>query len=207
MIQRSPARLLRFGAIAALFVAISGCYLPLRFDAEIEMHRTGHYNAVFDGYVADIGIYDGIKRKGLKGKELREKIERVERDLRRSSDFKEAKHLREGVFKVHWQHEGDIISEKMHTFIRRNEQFLTLKYLKQEGRIIISGRKLKNTQVEQLAKIGLGTTDGKLRVLTSAKVVEHNATKVTRKKGGGHIYHWTITSFKNPAPKLVITLY
>jgi len=33
-----------------LVVGLGGCYMPIRFDAEIAIHRTGHYEMLFDGY-------------------------------------------------------------------------------------------------------------------------------------------------------------
>lgn len=195
-------------AAAAFAVAtvatVAGCYLPVRFDSEIEFQRTGLYTAIFDGYVADIGIYDELKSGKLGAAEEKEKADRIIADLTRSSDVSNAKYMQNGIFHVTWKHKGDIIAEKMHTFIRRNEAFLTLKYLEDEGRIVISGRKLKNTQVEQLEKIGLGSVDGQLRIKTAATVADHNATTVKKRKTGGFIYTWNITSFKNPAPKMVV---
>lgn len=194
----------RLAALLAVAAVLSSCYLPVRFDAEVELQRTGHYTAIFDGYVADLGIYEKLQKKELTQAEEKDKADLITADLTRSPDVKIAKYLQNGIFHVNWRHEGDVIREKMYTFIRRNEAFLTFKYLEDEGRIIISGRKLKNAQVDQLAKMGLGTTDGQLRIKTAAKVTEHNAHKVTKRKSGGFIYIWNIRSFKDPAPKLVV---
>lgn len=199
---RRPAAAAMF--TVAFIAVLTGCYLPVRFDSEVELQRTGIYTAIFDGYIADIGIYDELKSGKLGSTEEKEKVDLVITDLTRSSDVSNVKYMQNGIFHVTWKHKGDIIAEKMHTFIRRNEAFLTFKYLEDEGRIVISGRKLKDTQVEQLTKIGLGTVDGQLRIKTAAKVGEHNATSVKKRKSGGFIYTWNITSFKNPAPKMVI---
>lgn len=203
LIRRSRLPVARLLAVAFATV-LAGCYLPVRFDSEIELQRTGHYTAIFDGYVADVGIYEGLRKSELGPAEEKEKVDRIITDLTRSSDVSVAKYMQNGIFHVTWKHTGDIIAEKMHTFIRRNEAFLTLKYLEDEGRIVITGRKLKNAQVEQLSKIGLGAVEGQLRIKTAAKVSENNAAKVTKRKGGGFIYSWDITSFKDPAPKLVV---
>ena len=37
-----------------LSALLSGCYIPIRFDAEIEIHRTGAYDFKFDGYMASV---------------------------------------------------------------------------------------------------------------------------------------------------------
>ena len=31
---------------------LGGCYIPIRFDAEIEIRRNGFYDFKFDGYLA-----------------------------------------------------------------------------------------------------------------------------------------------------------
>ena len=40
---------------------LGGCYIPIRFDAEIEIHRTGHYDFIFDGYLASVELYKGLR--------------------------------------------------------------------------------------------------------------------------------------------------
>ena len=37
-----------------LSALLSGCYIPIRFDAEIEIRRTGAYDFQFDGYMASV---------------------------------------------------------------------------------------------------------------------------------------------------------
>ena len=38
-----------------------GCYMPIRFDAEIEIRRNGFYDFKFDGYLASVDLYKGLK--------------------------------------------------------------------------------------------------------------------------------------------------
>jgi hypothetical protein len=48
-------------ALVFLCGFLSGCYIPIRFDAEIEIHRTGAYDMKFDGYLASVELYKGLK--------------------------------------------------------------------------------------------------------------------------------------------------
>ena len=194
----------RLFALAFVAVAMAGCYLPIRFDSEVELQRTGYYTAIFDGYLADVGIYDELRRSKLSPADEKQKVAQVLTDLKRDSDVSVADYMQNGIFHVTWKHQGDVIQEKMYTFIRRNEAFLTFKYDEEKGEIVISGRKLKTAEVERLEKMGLGAVEGQLRVLTSARVSQQNAQQVLKRKGGGFIYVWNIKSFKDPAPKLVV---
>ena len=53
-------RILALGAFLA--AVLGGCYIPVRFDAEIELTRGGYYDMIFDGYMADVGLFDGINK-------------------------------------------------------------------------------------------------------------------------------------------------
>lgn len=203
MMNRPLFRLL---PMLGLLVMLSGCYLPLRFDAEVEIFRTGHYTAIFDGYITHVPLYEDVLNKEIDSATEKEKAEVILRDLNRNPDVSGTKYMDNGVFKVTWKHKGDIVDEKMHVFIRRNEAFLTFKYLEKEGRVFITGRKLKNKHVDQLAKLGLGGTDGQLRIKTKATVLKHNAHKVVKRKGGGFTYVWNITSFKDSPPSLMFPI-
>lgn len=45
--------------------ALAGCYLPIRFDAEIEITRNGYYEIFFDGYVTEVTLFDALRRRAL----------------------------------------------------------------------------------------------------------------------------------------------
>ena len=48
-----------------LSALLSGCYIPIRFDAEIEIHRTGAYDFKFDGYMASVELYKGLRDRKI----------------------------------------------------------------------------------------------------------------------------------------------
>ncbi len=43
-----------------VLVFLSGCYMPIRYDAEIAIHRTSHYEFNFDGYLARIELFQSF---------------------------------------------------------------------------------------------------------------------------------------------------
>ena len=113
---------------------LSGCYVPLQFDADVVINRTGHFEMAFDGDVVWSPLYDKLRRGELSRSEEREKVETIKKDLERDGAFSEIEYERQGTFKVRWRKAGDLLQSKMISFIRRNERLLTLKYLKDYGR-------------------------------------------------------------------------
>ena len=61
--------------------ALSGCYLPIRFDAEIEITRNGYYEIFFDGYVTEVTLFDALRRRALSPDEEQERADNVIKGL------------------------------------------------------------------------------------------------------------------------------
>lgn len=188
-------------ALAALLTA-SGCYLPARFDAEITLDRAGYYSMVFDGYLAYLPLYQDLKDKKISPAEEKEQVELLRTDLTRDSSVSEFQYFKMGHFKVHWEKKGDLLRTKMVTFFRRNADMLSLSYVRDKREITIRGAYLRKDQQKQLEEIGLNV-QGQIRVITEARVVQHNATKVT-KRDGKPMYVWDIANVRSPAPRMVI---
>ena len=189
----------------ALFAA--GCYLPVRFDAEIEVHRTGHYGIQFDGYIVELPLYESLFKQKVGGSEEEKKVETVKTDFKRDRGTKDIQYHRRGIFRVKWQDQGDLLKAKMVTFIRRNAAMLTVSYADTTGLVSIYGASLTTENVERIAALGLGS-EGEIRLHTDAKVVTHNATSVADnpKKGPNFkTYTWKIAGFEIP-PKMTIAL-
>ena len=189
--------------MVAVVTVLDACYMPARFDAEIEITRTGYYGIIFDGYMASIPLYDGLRKKEISRAEEKKKVAVIKTDLTRDSAVKEFQYFKQGHFKVHWEKEGDILSTGMVAFLRRNQNFLSIKYVKKTGLITLQGASVMKVNAERLRDIGLGM-QGQIRVITDAKVVEHNATKV--RAGVKPIYVWDIKSLFGPSPKLLIAI-
>ena len=55
------AKAVRIAATMVLTALLAGCYLPIRFDAEIEVTRNGYYSVVFDGYLVSVPLFRGLR--------------------------------------------------------------------------------------------------------------------------------------------------
>ncbi len=199
-------RLAANAAAVLLIAALGGCYFPVRFDAEIEISRYGTYSMIFDGYLVDVPLYDGLRKGKVSGLEERRKIELLKTDLTRDSSVKEFQYFKQGHFKVHWVKSGDLLRTGMVTFVRRNENILSLTYNKKKGIITVRSTPIARVTAKRLKEIGLDM-QGQLRVKTDAPVVNHNAQKTVKdKKSGKRVYVWNIKSILDTPPKLVVVL-
>ncbi|MBF0248524.1 MAG: hypothetical protein HQL36_10715 [Alphaproteobacteria bacterium] len=164
--------------VAALCVAgavLASCYMPARFDAEIELDRQGYYSLKFDGYMVDVGLYKGLViDKTVSPAEEKEKAAIIERDFRRETSTKDFKYYREGHFKVNWERSGDLLDVKTVTFVRRNELIFHLKYVENSGYIVMEGKSLTKDNRQRLKNMGLDT-NGQIRVKTDMPIKSHNA--------------------------------
>ncbi|HEX9702439.1 MAG TPA: hypothetical protein VGA19_06265, partial [Rhodospirillales bacterium] len=196
-------------AVLALFLAatLGGCYMPIRFDSEIEIQRTGHYDFKFDGYLAKVELYKDLKERKIGPEEEKKAVEAIKTDFARDPAVKEWKYLKMGHFKVNWHNKGDLIEVKTVSFFNRSSEYLLgISYNRETRRIALSGKSLGKDVKQQLDKAGLGWT-GQIRVITDAKVVSHNATHVRdNKRLGGRYktYTWVIPNIFAPTPSLVI---
>lgn len=215
--QRVTAALSRFlpalkraASLMLVVILLSSCYLPLRFDAEIEIDRQGYYSFIFDGYLADVDFYNAIRKGEMTPAEQEERVELIRRDLERDSSTKEFAYLRKGIFKLNWQREGDLIRSRAVVFLRRNERIFDLSYNKDTRYIRLVGTAITGNQKTQLEQIGLNM-EGELRVLTDAraKVLTHNADVVkefTRAGNNMKAYIFRFPDIRRATPSMTISL-
>lgn len=90
-------------AVLVLLLVAGGCYLPVRFDAEIEVTRTGHYGIEFDGYIVDLPLYESLFKQKVGGQEEEKKVATVKADFQRDRGTKDIQYHRRGIFRVKWQ--------------------------------------------------------------------------------------------------------
>ncbi len=194
-------------SVLALFVifGLSSCYLPASFDAEIDISRSGFYSIVFEGYLAEINLFNAIRAGKLTRKEEAAKVKILETDFGRDSATKEFSYFRQGHFKVKWEKSGDILVSKMVSFVRRNENMFSISYNKKKALVTVQGKQISKINAKRLTDAGLGMK-GQLRIKTDARVIKHNANKVKQGKGRNKIYIWNIKSPFDPAPSLSFNL-
>jgi len=205
MHRKTP--LLRVLFLLVIAAGLSGCYMPIRFDAEIELSRRGYYEFFFDGYLAKVALYEGLRKKEVTPEDEAKQAKDIETDFRRDTSTKKFKYYKQGHFHVNWQRKGDLIKTKSVTFVRRNEQMLSMSYNSNTGRVQVSGRSIKRDTKRQLAEMGLDMT-GEIRVITDTNVVSHNATSVKKLKTRPKfkMYTWKIKSIFDRTPSLITTL-
>jgi len=197
---------LKFLLLTALLITpLNACYVPASFDAEIEVGRAGFYKIKFDGYMAETNLFNKVVRDKIGQKEEKERVARLKTDLMRDSATKEFEYFKKGHFRIKWEKQGDILKSKMVSFLRRNENLLSISYVKSKGLVTIRGTPISKVNAQRMVDSGLGL-QGSLKVITDAKVISHNATKVKDGEGRKKIYYWIITSPFDPSPKLSFNL-
>jgi len=211
MTMTSARRIATAAVFLAMVALLGACYLPVRFDAEIEVDDSGFYSMIFDGYIVSVPLYKDLAERKIDSAEEKKRVAVVSRDFERDSSFTEVAYQKQGIFKVHWARKDDLTRVGMVTFIRRNEAFLSLKYLKNNkyirnrGVVVMAAGDMSGTVRQQIADAGLNIT-GEVRLITNAKVLEHNATAVTDAAGGTgkKIYVWRLADLNAPSPHLVL---
>jgi hypothetical protein len=208
MIRLSTLKIIALPVFLSFF--LSGCYMPIRFDAEIEIHRTGAYDMKFDGYMASVDLYKGLRDGKISPAEEKKKVEIIRADFARDPSVKEFKYFTKGHFKVNWHRNGDLIRAKSVSFFNSTSQYIIgMRYNKKTRRITISTKSVAKSQKKKLREVGLDWS-GQVRVFTDAKVVSHNATSVKKNKrlGGRFMtYTWDIKNIFAPTSKMVLQIY
>ena len=193
----------------ALVMLATGCYLPARFDAEISLSRFGAYDIKFQGYMAEINLFDQLKKNKITPEEEKKKGATLKKDFERDSSTKSFEYFKQGFFKVVWQKSGDILKTGMVVFFRRNENILSISYVKKKSQITILAAPIGPERAKTLINMGLNM-QGQLRIRTDANVVSNNATSQGVPKNPRSpqekLYTWDIKSVSDPSPRLIATL-
>ncbi|WP_142846939.1 hypothetical protein [Telmatospirillum sp. J64-1] len=193
----------RFALLSGLLVLLlSGCYLPNKFMAELRISRAGAYALSYNGEL----IYGPLFRDAMTGKvsmaEAREKVPLYERDLKRDAAFKTVQPVGDtGVYRVSYERESVLDPSQLVSFVRRNAEIFSLRAV-DDGRVILQGRTLSVAEANRMMALGLNV-EGEFRVVTDARVLEHNAGEV-RSYAGYLVYIWKIENALSPAPRLVL---
>ena len=182
-------------ALLCAGLVLAACYLPARFDSEIIIDRAGYYDLKFEGYMADVGLYQGLVEGKITPQQEEEKIAVIERDFLRDVDTKEFSYFRDGHFKLKWERAGDLIQAKTVTFLRRNELILQLKYVANSGYVVLEGKSITKENRQRIYDMGLDM-QGQIRVKTDMPIKDHNATS-TKKDPQDKRFTWLVWDVKN----------
>lgn len=190
----------------ALLTLVTGCYMPVRFDAEIDITRAGYYQFFFDGYLAKVELYQDLQDKKISRDEEVAAVQQIREDFERDSAVSDFKYYEKGHFRIQYKRSGDLLKAKTFTFFRRNEYILGIAYNKDTGQITMIGKSLARDVKDRLRAVGLDSS-GELRVFSDGNVISHNATTVKPfpSKGAGYkLYTWKISNLLAPTPVLKI---
>jgi len=191
-------------AVALVLAAgLSGCYLPTKFVAEINIQRSGDYTFAYDGVLVSSNLVPGLMTGNPNEAEIGERIEGVHTDLGRDSSFREVEYLGNGAFQTYFEKSDNIFEHTSFTFVRTDSRFISMAYVRKTGQITIRGSIIPENQRPALAEVGYVMT-GELRITTDARVIEHNATGVVEAEGGGLTYIWVMRGLDATGPLLII---
>lgn len=194
-------------ALGTVALVLASCYMPVRFDSEIIINRAGYYDLKFDGYMADVTLYDGLVKGEITPEQEKEKVAVIERDFTRDPSTKAFEYYRDGHFRVNWERKGDLVVAKTVTFLRRNELILQLKYVSDTGYVVLEGKSIKAENRQRLAQMGLNM-QGQIRVKTDMPVKDSNATS-TQKDPNDPRFKWLVWDIKSvmsPRPRAIFIL-
>jgi len=203
----SPRLLSKAASLCALVLVVSSCYIPVKFDAEIEVNRAGYYTMLFDGYLADLTLYNGLASGKITPAQEKEKVAIIETDMRRDSKTKEFKYFGKGHFKLNWQGEGDLLAAKMVTFLRTNETIFQLKYVANSGYVVFETKSIAKDNRKRIKQMGLNM-QGQIRLRTDMPIKDHNAsyTKEDPKDKRFTWLVWDVASILGPRPRAIFII-
>lgn len=192
---------LRRGAVLAMLLLLSSCYIPDKFRAELRLSRYGDYSLSYKGDLLWAPILDDYRKGKVSPEDEAEKIENIRRDLSRDIAFRKIESRGRGRFGVVYERAGRLGRVQLTALIRRDARMIALRSL-ENGGIIVAANSMKPSDAQILAELGL-TMEGEFRITTDANVVENNATEV-RQFGTSRVYIWKIDNPLSAMPHLVM---
>jgi hypothetical protein len=193
----------KWAGTAVLVGALTGCYLPTGFVAEITIQRTGDYTLTYDGVLLSSNLVPGLLTDDPDQKKIDERLEGVFADMDRDSSYQTVDYLGNGAFQVYFEKSDNIFERTSVTFIRTDNRFLSIAYVRKTGEIPIRASIVPENQRPRLEAIGYSMA-GEFRVTTDARVLDNNATGVVEAENGALTYIWVMRGMVETAPLLVI---
>ena len=195
--------IIRFLSLLAVLLLASSCYVPAKFEADLNIDESGKFAFRYNGNLLAVTLLRKLSFGEVTKENLAENAAIYERDLARDSGFKKIKHLEGAMYGVEFDRQGDIVKERTFSFVRSNALFLGVKRRK-DGLIEVFGSRPPKNLVDALIDYGFDVR-GVFRVWTNAKVVSHNAQQ-SREEGSPKVYQWRIQSMRDTPPSLILEL-
>ncbi len=190
----------RLPILLAAFI-LAGCYLPSQFKFDVRISDNGEYTVSYVGRLAESTLLIGLREGTMDAAKEAEKVEMVKKDLARDSGFRAVNYVGGGFFDVRYEKAGNIFDDKTLTFVNGSSRILSLALISETNTLTILGSTVPVNYHKQLKSIGF-TLDGELRVVTDAKVLDHNANQISG--DSEKTYFWALRDLDAPAPKIVI---
>lgn len=192
-------KLVRPVVVLAVLLVLSGCYLPDRFQLNMNIDKSGKYAFIYEG---DLVAFNFLRKigQGEARADDKEEIAVYVQDLERDSAFEEVTYLGNARYRVKYKRQSNILDHPSFSFVRRNAAFMMLKR-GEDGLIRVEGDKPNKRYRDELKAKGYNIR-GVVRVWTNARVLDHNAEQVIQ--GNPTQYVWDILSFEQPTPKMTL---
>lgn len=196
---RPHSRLLS-GMLAALaLLMLSGCYLPDRFQLDMNIDGAGNYAFIYRGDLVALNFLRKIGAGEVDGDDPDE-IAAYVSDLERDSGFTAVDYIGQARYRVAYERQANIFEFGSFNFVRRTGPFITIKRTP-EGLIRLEGNRPNQRYRQELTAAGFQTR-GTVRVWTTNRVLSHNATEV--QAGNPALYIWVIDSMEQPRPEMTM---
>ncbi|EKV31503.1 hypothetical protein C882_3876 [Caenispirillum salinarum AK4] len=202
-IKRLGRRFARAATACALALPLlAGCYLPDRFESEIRLTQTGEYGLYYEGDLIWLPLVRDLRMGKVTEAEIPEKMDVLEADLARDSNFSKVEPTGTARFAVEYNRLGKLNWPELVTFVRRNARIISMETDPETGTVSVRGSQaIKMIDPETIERIGLNSR-GLLRVTTNAEVIEHNADSVRSGPRGYTLYDWNINGVRGQEPRL-----
>lgn len=199
-IMHAAATLQRLLILLAV-LAVTGCYLPNEFTADLRITPDGNYNFTYDGQLTYLPLLEKLDKGQMTQEETTESVKAVAQDLARDKGFQQITYGGNATFVVRYKRIGNILAEKSFTFVRLNSRLLSIERARDGAAIDIFGDKPNTEDAKRIEATGI-VMRGTLRIQTEAQVERQNATEVMQVTPA--VYVWKIDGVDKPSPRLVI---
>lgn len=182
--------------LCSLFILLSSCIVPEKFDVKINVNKDGTFSFVYDGILTYILAQAASVDGSLSAQDERELKAMGDQEFKKDSHFKKVKYIGKGRYEVLYKEEGPLRSQKQFF------DLFTITPLK-GNKVAIKSIKLSAQDIQQFEQLKM-KIDGTIEVKTNGKVLENNGKKSFF--GFGSSYSWRIKSPNDPAPQMLIQL-
>jgi hypothetical protein len=195
-------------ALMTVLLALTSCYVPDKFKAELRLSRYGDYVLSFEGDMLYVPLLHEYAQNNVPKSEDAARQENVRNDLIRDPAFTEVKGLGRARFHVkylgpirHGKAGGRLGVNELVSIIRRDVHMLRIKS-NPDNQVVILSDSIRPTDAQALQQQGLNV-QGEFRLTTDGNIIKHNATEV-RTMGPYKVYVWKIDNPLSPMPHAIM---